>query len=161
MELSLPLSGEPGVKEESDLGASASSSSLRLSNLSSSSRRFRHVSPPPSSRIGSQKKSVGTGQSQLTPHKSVYTETFHNTVNVPTLSSSAVPSDEVHRTQTASAITQACKVIRASIFLWKWICIGYFCVAIFDQLQHITANWRNFRPLELEGFPSMVLGSPG
>ena len=160
MELSPPLSVDPAVKEESDLPASASSSSLRLSNLSSSSRRFRHVSPPPSSRLSSQKKGLGTNQSQLTPQKPTYTETFHNTVTLSASSLSAVPNDEVHHrasARTTAIITEAYKVVRASVFLWKWICVGYFCVAIFDQLKHITADWSNSRPLGLEDVLSMTV----
>ena len=161
MEPSLPSSIDSGVKEDSDLTASASSSSLRPSNLSSSSRRFRHVSPPPSSRLGSQKKGLGTSQSQLTLHRTTYPETFHNTVTMSTSISSVVPSDEVHRTstQTPAAATQAYRVARASVFLWKWICFAYFCLAIFNKLKYITAAWYISRPLELEGFLSMMIVS--
>jgi hypothetical protein len=145
MEPSLPFSTDPGIKEDQDLtssGLASASSSSRLSNLSSStSRRLRHVSPPPSSRPTSQRKGLGTGQAQLTPQKSTYPEAFHNVSSA----SPALSTNEGHRTssQTTVAVTNAYKVIRGIVFLWKWFCVGYFCITILDKLTHLTIDWRN------------------
>lgn len=158
MELSPPFSVDPSQKEEPGLSASASSSS-RLSNLSSSSRRLRHVSPPPCSRSALQRKGLGTGhQSQLTPHKPT-SETFHsNTLST----SSAVTTDETHHNSplTAVAVVRTYKVIRGVIFLWKWFCIGYFCVTLLDKLRHLIVDWRNFQAHEFEAHLSMIVGTP-
>lgn len=161
MEPTLPFSVESGVKEEQDPIASASSSS-RLSNLSSSSRRLRHISPPPSSRLGSQRNGIGTGQAQSTPQKFTNSEAFHSI----TSTSPAVSTDVVQRTsaQTAGGVTHAYNAIRGIVFLWKWFCFGYFCVTILVKFRHFTV-WRNSRSVEFNGLLSMqvatALNNPG